>query len=578
MTFVQFYNDSQDIEPAQYGEDETGRIPEGWTYPFSWDHQIEIAKCTVDPIYFIERYIRVANAQGQLIPFKLYPFQKRLLRHYITYNKTVSIIARQSGKTQSAAAFLLWYAMFKPKQKILIASHKGDAAKDIMQRIKDMYVELPKWIKPKDTEWNVFSIKFANDSKIEAETTTENTGRGKTITLFYCDELAFVRPNIANGFWTSIFPTITSSSDRRCIITSTANTDEDLFARIWLNCKKNPESSPWLGAKDIEASKQEVEEEKYETLYEDEAQLKLIERENEADSSVQGFWGFHAHWTEVPNRDENFRIGVLSSGVTEAEWQRDFECRFLTKDETLISAGKLLALNSTIRPPRFVDRWGGRWFEYIKPNTAYAVALDPSEGVGRDDACIQVFELPTLKQVMEWSSNTFDQNDQAKMLMRTLGKIYATQNADPEHDPGRCDIYYSVERNGLGVGILTAIQNAGEHDFPGWLIDSAGNKSRGLLTTSTTKKRFAIEMASLLERNLMTIRSKRLLSQLKVFVQRGQKFEAKPGERDDLVMGVILLCQLVEEVRFNEGDLDDRISVDLVDEPEGNDVPFLIYT
>ena len=267
----------------------------------------------------------------------------------------------------------------------------------------------------------------------------------------------------------------------------------------------------------------------------------------------------------------------MAEGITQDEWLREYECSFVSGDSTLISPMFLAAMRQYVRPPRFVDRWKTRWFEEIKPNTAYAVVLDPSEGLDLDDACIQVWEIPRLIQVAEWNDNKCDQIEQTKMLRRVLKRIYMTQQNDPEHN-GDVNIYYSVERNGLGVGILNAIELMEESAFPGWLVDStqtsinvrgrgggpeAQNRWRGLITSVSSKKRYAVEFKSLVERGLFRPRSTELISQLKTFVKKGQSWAAKEGCKDDIVMSGILMAHLVEEIRFHEPDLDDYVDVDL---------------
>lgn len=548
-------------------EEHGGKIkPAGFVTPYTVRQKNELLRCRKDPIYFIERYCWiVAPDKGRML-FKLYDYQRKLLHHYITHNKSVTLLARQSGKTESAAAFLLWWAIFKPDQKILIASFKADAAKAIMKRLKFMYEELPWWIKPGvrlPGGYNVMSVEFENGSSIMADTTTGNTGRGQAISLFYLDEFAYVHPSIADEFWTSIFPTISSSINCRCIITSTANTDEDKFAQIWFSSTKSRFS--YDSSTTMRVREEDLEPAAYETYYEDDSVKKEIEDQTLEDDSVHGFYHFHAPWTTKPGRDEKFKLGVLASGYTETEWKRDYECQFLTRNETLVSPAKLLALNNVVRPPRFVDRWGCRWYEEIRPGASYGVMLDPSEGVERDDACIQVWEFPSLLQVAEWNSNLSDQAEQSKMLYRIIRRIYKIQQNDPDHD-GRSTIYYSVECNGIGLGILNALEIEYEHKIPGWLIDSANNKLRGIRMTASVKKDRALDIAALIERNVFIPRSRHLVSQLKTFVRKREGvYCAKDGSKDDLVMSCILMMQLVEELRTQEPDIQDRLMFDVTE-------------
>lgn len=548
-------------------EEQGGKLkPAGYQCAYTeWQQYELLVRCPQDPIHFITQYCWIISTEGRML-FDLYDYQRRLIQHYCKYKRSVTLLSRQAGKTESAAAFLLWWAIFKPDQKILIASYKADAAKAIMKRLKTMYEELPWWLKPgikMPGGWNVMSVEFENGSQIFAETTTGNTGRGYSINLFYLDEFAYVHPNIADEFWTSIFPTISSSPNCRCIITSTANTDEDKFAQIWFNSVESEFS--YDSSYTMRVREEDADAVPYETIYENEALRKEIEEQEVDDGTVHGFYRFHAPWTAKPGRDDKFRLSVLASGYTETEWKRDFECQFLTRNETLISPAKLLALNGVVRSPRFVDRWGCRWYEEIRPGASYGVVLDPSEGVERDDACIQVMEFPSLIQVAEWNSNLVDQAEQAKMLYRIIRRIYKIQQSDPDHS-GRSNIYYSVECNGIGMGILTALELEYEAKIPGYLIDSTGNKLRGIRMTAPIKKQRALDMAALIERNIFVPRSKYLVSQLKTFVQKREGvYCAKEGSKDDLVMSIILMMQLVDELRVQEPDIQDKLMIDVTE-------------
>lgn len=565
-----------------------------------WQIQ-EILRCKQDIIHFVKNYVMIQHATDGAMKFALWDFQEDLLRMYQDQRLTISLLSRQVGKTQTAAAFILWWAIFKDDQQILIASKDQAGADDIMKRLWYAYEELPWWIKP-GAKVNIVTRKeFDNGSTIFATATTKKSGRGSSNALIYLDEFAFVNPTIAEEFWTSIYPTI--STGGKCIITSTPNTDEDKFSHIWFNAKMYPTSDTW---KDVFAERQKIagsyaeeEKEEYDIFYESEdAKLLFETQESEYvgdsdDDEVEIFVGFHVHWTRVPVgkgkfRDEKYKQSVLRAGFSEEKWLREYECAFVSGDATLISPTKLATLKHVVQKPRFIDKWGMRWYEEIKPNQIYGVVLDPSEGVGADDACIQVWEIPQMRQAAEWNNNFVDQPEQAKMLRRTLKRIFAIQMNDTEHTGG-CQTYYSVERNGLGIGILNAIDYEDEQTFPGYLIDStmtsvnvrgngmsntSPNKWRGLLTSMTSKKRYCIEFKNLIERNLFIPRSKHLASQLKNFVKNGNSYAAKEGSKDDIVMSCVLMAMLVDEVRFHEPDLDDLIRPDMDEyDPDDFDHP-----
>lgn len=503
-----------------------------------------------------------------------------------------------SHNTTTASAYLLWVAIFHPNQRILVLSKDHDGAKEIMDRLWFAYEELPWWLKPGVTRNQVHTKNFDNGSEIKALATTKGSGRGKSVTLLYIDEFAFIAPNLANELWASVYPTLTMTGGR-CIITSTPNTDEDKFAKLWFGAKPLEYSTKW---EDVYAKKNAQYVEEKPEVYETEFATKKVkeEYEDEKDSMVStisddekvGFRSFFAHWNEVPEdfypdgkvksyRGDAYKRAMMKSGFTPEIFAREFDCSFVTGDETLISAERLAVLKYGVREPRYIDKWGCRWFDPVEPNMAYAVVMDPSEGVGLDDSVIQVWEVPTMRQIAEWSSNKFSQPDQTKMLRRILKRIFLMQQEHPDHD-GSVNIYFSVERNGQGIGIINAIEYEGPETFPGHFIDasptsihvkgSAGgydkpHRWRGLWTSNASKRRYALEFAQLVERRLFVPRSAKLVSQLKTFVKTGMVgFHAKPGTKDDVVMSCIIMTHLLDELRYQEPELDDLIRPGTLDD------------
>jgi len=203
---------------------------------YTRDQFQELLKCASDPLYFIENYVYVQHPTQGRKPFKMWDFQKKLVSTYWKYTNSICMILRQSGKTASSAAYLLWYACFNPDVTILIAAHKFKAASEIMMRVKYAYEELPDFLRPGVTKYNQQNIAFDNGSRIVATTTTADSGRGMSISLLYLDEFAFVKKNIATEFWASISPTL--STGGRCIITTTPKSDEDMFAELWFGANK----------------------------------------------------------------------------------------------------------------------------------------------------------------------------------------------------------------------------------------------------------------------------------------------------------------------------------------------------
>ena len=458
-------------------------------------------------LYFAEKFAYIQHpVKGKLL-FDPYDYQERLLKSYHNYRFNINMLPRQTGKTTCAAIYLLWYAMFNPDQTILIAAHKYTGAQEIMQRVRYAYELCPDYIRAGVVNYNKGSMEFENGSRIVSATTTGNTGRGMSISLLYCDEFAFVSPTIADEFWTSISPTLATGG--RAIITSTPNSDEDTFAVIWK-----------------------------------EAERKYDEHGNEQDLGINGFHSFTCHWSEHPDRDEKWKDEELGR-IGEERFRREYECEFLVFDETLINAIKLATLEP-INP--LMNMGQTRWYEKLQKDKTYIIALDPSMGTGGDYAAIQVFELPTYKQVAEWRHNTTPITGQIRILADICNHI-----ADETQNPQ--GIYWSVENNSIGEAALIVINDFGEENIPGLFVSEPMRKGhvrkfrKGFNTTHSTKISACSRLKTMIENDKMKISSSAMISELKGFVATGSTYKAKTGETDDLISATLLVIRIMSVLR-----------------------------
>jgi hypothetical protein len=496
---------------------------------------LEIAKCA-DPVtgarYFMSNYFYIQHptkGSMQYIPFE---YQERLIDSYHNYRFSISLMPRQTGKSTSAAGYLLWYAMFVPDSTILVAAHKYLGAQEIMQRIRYAYENCPDFIRAGVTSYNKGSLDFDNGSRIVSQTTTENTGRGMSISLLYCDEFAFVRPTIAKDFWTSITPTLATGG--KCIITSTPNSDEDQFALIWKGANKC-----------------------------------VDEYGNDTELGMNGFKAFRSQWQEHPDRDKKW-ADEMKSQLGEERFRREMECEFIIYDETLVNPIHLLEM-AGIDP---VERQGQvRWYKKPEKGCMYVVALDPSLGTGGDPSAIQVVELPSLMQIAEWQHNKTPVQRQAAILKEITS--YLCEQIDSS-----TDVYYSVENNTLGEAALMAIAEIGEENIPGIFLSEprkvgGGTRYRkGFNTTNKTKLAVCSKFKALIETKKMSVASKNLISELKTFVANGASYAAKPGETDDLVMSMMLAVRMVQLIQDFDPRLDQKMRDGLDDFVEP--MPFIM--
>jgi hypothetical protein len=459
-------------------------------------------------LHFAKNFFYIQHAVRGKVLFEPFDYQVRLLSSYHNNRFNVNMLPRQSGKTTCASAYLLWFAMFHPDQTILVAAHKYLGAQEIMQRIRYGYELCPDHIRAGVVSYNKGSIEFDNGSRIVSQTTTGNTGRGMSISLLYCDEFAFVQPNIAEEFWTSISPTLATGG--RAIITSTPNSDEDTFATIW---KESQDKFDTFG------------------------------NETEDGKGRNGFFGFRAAWDEHPDRDEKWRITEMGR-IGEEKFRREYGCEFLIYDETLIDSIKLSELLG--RDP-LLKMGQVRWYKELSDQNLYAVCLDPAMGTGGDFAAIQIFELPGFTQVGEWQNNITKIQEQVKLLREILRYIQ-----DKVGERNVNNIFWSVENNTVGEAALVAISENGEETFPGLFVSEPIRKGhvrkfrKGFNTTHGAKIAACARLKYLIETDRMKINSKPTITQLKTFIAHNITFKAKEGQHDDLISSILLVIRVAE--------------------------------
>ena len=482
---------------------------------FKSDKDLEdFVKCC-DPetgyLHFMDNFFYIQHPTKGSMVYHPYEYQRRLIETYHNYRYSISLMPRQSGKSTSAAGYLLWYAMFVPDSTILIAAHKYTGAQEIMQRIRYAYENCPDHIKAGVTTYNKGSLDFENGSRIVSATTTENTGRGMSISLLYLDEFAFVRPSIAELFWTSITPTL--STGGKAIITSTPNSDEDQFALIWKLANKTEDA---FG--------------------------------NTTELGANGFRAYRAYWREQPGRDDKW-AAEMQAQLGEDRFKREIDCEFIIADETLIAPSILVDLEGT-EP---TNRMGQvRWYKKPEKGNIYAVGLDPSLGTGSDPAAIQIYEANTTTQIGEWKHNKTDIPNQIKLLAQ-INRYILESTGEPDN------IYYSIENNTIGEAALISLAEYGESNIPGIFLSEPGKKRKGFNTTHKVKLAACAKLKSLVETKKMKVNSKSLITELKSFIASEGSYKAKIGETDDLVMASLLTIRMIQQLSDFHYNLEEQI-------------------
>jgi Terminase large subunit, T4likevirus-type, N-terminal len=491
------------------------------------DHELLQFSLCADPEtgcdYFLKNFFYIQHPTKGRMQFEPFDYQEELLKNYHENRFSINMLGRQMGKTTVAAGYLLWYAMFIPDSTILVASNKYTGAQEIMQRIRFAYENVPDHIRAGVVDYNKGSLAFDNASRIVSATTTETTGRGMSISLLYCDELAFVRPSIAQEFWTSISPTL--STGGKAIITSTPNSDEDMFATIWKEANK-----------------------------------KFDEFGNETQLGRNGFSPYIATWERHPDRDETWAARERAS-VGNDRFERENNCKFIIYDETLVAPMVLSVMEG--RDP--IEKHGQvRWYKKPQSGHIYVVALDPSLGTGGDPAAIEIYDATAMEQAAEWQHNLTPIQKQVAILAEICKYI-----ADTTKDP--TNLYYSVENNTIGEAALNAIADIGEENIPGDFLSEpksmgAGRRYRkGFTTTNNSKLAACAKLKLWIESDKIKIYSKSLISELKNYVASGNSFKAKIGDTDDLVSASLLAMRMILHLRQYDANLSQGLSIDKSD-------------
>ncbi len=469
----------------------------------TYEQLIEFERCMKDPIYFCRHYVMIQHPKLGSIHFDMYDYQEEMLRMYQDNRFSMVLSARQTGKSITSAAYLLWVAIFQFDKTLLIASNKNSNAMEMIYRIRYAYEHLPLWLKPGVLEdgWNKHNVGFDNVSRIIYTATSDDSGRGGSFSLVFLDEFAFVAPAVQDEFWTSIAPTLSTGGS--CIITSTPNGDSDIFAELWRGAN--------LG-------------------------------NNE-------FVPQYVPWDAPPGRGEDFKKKEIGK-IGERKWRQEYECVFLSSDALLIDSQFLINLTAELKDVRPVNAKNDVIFwDTIKKGLTYLVAVDPATGSGEDFSVITVFEFPSLIQVAEYRSNTMSTNDLYGVLKNLLLYLESFDTM----------VYFSIENNGVGEGLISLYEADETPPDNSEFISEEGAKRRGMTTTSKSKMKACVNFREMLQKRNLHIKSPILLKELKSYVRTRGSYAAQRGATDDCISACLIISRLVEEIAQFEQEAFDKL-------------------
>ena len=473
----------------------------GLAHNFTKDEIMEYQKCSDSPTYFIKNYVRIVSLDHGLVPFDMYNFQEGMVDTMHENRFTIFKLPRQSGKSTIIISYLLHYVLFNPNTTVAVLANKSTTARDILGRLQLAYENLPKWMQQGIIAWNKGNIELENGSKILAAATSSSAIRGGSYNVIFLDEFAFVPTNVADQFFASVYPTITSGQNTKVIIVSTPH-GMNQFYKLWVDAEEG--------------------------------------RNNNIPTEV--------HWSEVPGRDAAWKEETIRN-TSESQFNSEFECEFLGSIDTLISPTKLKQL--TYRTP-IQSSSGLDLYEMPLEKSTYIITADVARGTQNDYSAFLVFDITTIpyKVVAKYRDNEIK-----PLLFPT--KIHEVAKAYNQ-------AFVMIEVNDIGEQVASTMQFDLEYDNlimasmrgrAGQVLGggfSGGRAQLGVRTTKAVKKIGCSNLKQLVEDNKLIIEDYDCINELSTFIIKGSSFQADDGCNDDTVACLFLFSWASDQTYFKE--------------------------
>jgi hypothetical protein len=472
----------------------------GYQIDYSFDQVKELLKCKDDPIYFIKSYCQIVSLDSeQLIPFELYSYQEKFINHIQENRRIISMQPRQMGKSQVVAAYILWYTLFNNNKTVAILAHKQDASVEVLARYQLMYENLPIWMQQGIKVWNQGDVELENGSSVFTAATSSSGIRGRTVNLLYVDEVAIIPNNIAEDFFTSVYPVVSSGETTKIVLTSTP-LGYNHFWKFW----------------------------------------------NEAERGMNGFLPFKVDYWEHPKRDKKW-ADEQRRLLGDVKFNQEVLCAFLGSSNTLIASDAIARLS----PKNY--SYSKNCLDIVESpekEHLYFVSVDTSRGVEREYSAFTVIDCTTypFKVVAKFRDNKISPLLYPDVIVK-VAKDY--NNA-----------FVLVEINDIGQQVADLIHNELEYDNMIWvshdqkygqfLSSSGKNATLGVRTTKQIKRIGCSTFKSLVEENKLLIFDEDIISEISTFIEKRGSFEHDEGYTDDLVMSLVIFSWASNDPLFKD--------------------------
>ncbi len=450
---------------------------------------LEYARCMKDPSHFATTYCKIISLDEGLVPFELYAYQEKMFKAFDANRFNIVLACRQSGKSISSVAYLLWYALFHTEKTIAVMANKGATAREMLGRITLMLENLPFFLQPGCKALNKGSIEFSNNSRIVAAATSGSSIRGMSVALLYLDEFAFVEN--AAEFYTSTYLVISSGTNTKIIITSTANGIGNVFHKIWEG----------------------------------------------AAQGINEFKPFRVDWWDVPGRDENWKNQTIAN-TSQLQFDQEFGNTFFGTGDTLVNAETLLKLRAK-NPLRYLEGGDLKIYEETQKDNEYVMLVDVSKGRGQDYSTFNLIDISSrpFKQVAVYRNNLI-----SPLLFPNI--IYKWANSYNK-------AYVVIESNDQGSLVTNGLYH--DLEYENMHVESAIKANAlGIEMTRKVKRLGCSSFKDIIENNKLDICDDDTILEISTFVAKGVSYEASPGNHDDLVMNLVMLGYFMSTQYFSD--------------------------
>ena len=463
---------------------------------------IEFLKCKEDPVYFAENYIKIVNVDEGLVPFNMYPFQRKLIENFHNYRFNICKMPRQVGKSVTTVSYLLHYIVFNDNVNIGILANKASTSRELLGRLQLSYENLPKWMQQGIVSWNKGSLELENGSKIVAASTSASAVRGMSFNIIFLDEFAFVPNHIADEFFASVYPTISSGKSTKVIIVSTPK-GMNHFYRMWHDAERNKND----------------------------------------------FIATEVHWSEVPGRDEKWKAQTIAN-TSEEQFRAEHLCEFLGSIGTLINPSKLKILVYD-DPIKRGDK-GLDIYEEPKEDHDYLMTADVARGIGNDYSAFVVFDITNFpyKVVAKYKNNEIKPMlfpSIIEKVARGYNNSWILIEINDIGDQVANILHYDLEYNNILMCSMKG--RAGQVVGSGF---SGKRTQMGVRMTASVKKLGCSNLKLLIEDDKLIVNDYDIIAELTTFIQKHNTFEAEEGCNDDLAICLVIFSWLVAQEYFKE--------------------------